>query len=54
MSTRCRTCRSVLTGEQVRDWGVFCCEICWDSEDAETQREIEAGRFDHLWKGVAP
>lgn len=44
----CVVCRSRLTAEQVRDWGMCCSEVCWDSMDAEFQREAEAGKYDDL------
>jgi hypothetical protein len=30
------------------DWLPFCCEVCWDSADAEMSRDIESGKYDDL------
>lgn len=29
-------------------WVPFCCEVCFDSEDAQTRREMDAGLFETL------
>lgn len=40
-------CKTYVTDQ---GWLPFCCEVCWDSHDAEFQRDCERGRFDHLFK----
>lgn len=30
------------------DWLPFCCEVCWDSFDAEERRNLESGMYDDL------
>jgi hypothetical protein len=46
MTTKCLGCRQRITTD---DWEPFCSEICWDSADAEFQRQVESGYIDSLF-----
>lgn len=43
---RCVVCRQWITDS---GWAPFCCEVCFDSDDAQTRREIE-----RWWEQLVP
>lgn len=38
----------------MRGWEPFCCEVCFDSTDAQERRLMEAGAYRHLSGVVEP
>lgn len=53
-TTHCAVCRQRIT---MRGWEPFCCEVCWDSADAEdhemTVRMLrDAPNCGHEWCGA--
>lgn len=43
---RCVVCRQRITDG---GWAPFCCEVCFDSDDAQTRREVE-----RWWEQLMP
>jgi hypothetical protein len=45
--SRCVRCDQRITDS---GWVPFCCEVCWDSTDAEERRLCESGLYDQLFR----